>query len=232
MKIAIICAGSVGTAIGAYAAMESHDVVLVDSNPEQIKSLRSCGATVLHSYPDMDFTTPVSACLPEELEGKYDFVVLTTKQTANKDVFPFVKGIFAENGVICTLQNGIPEPSVAQALGTERTIGGAVLFGATLSEPGVTRITTDYDRFRKYAFQIGEIDKPCSERIEKVSKILRSLGGVTLTDKLMDVKWTKLLINCTRSGMSAALNCTFGEVSNNPKSLICALFLAKECIEV
>jgi len=233
MKTAIIGAGSAGIAIGAYAAREKHDVMLVVSSPVSVNALRKNGATVLHSRSGADFTVPVSACLSEELTGEYDVILLTTKQTTNQTVFPVAERVLSKNGVICTLQNGVPEPSVAQALGADRTTGGSILFAAGMTEPGVTRITTDYDNLQKhYAFLIGEMDKPCTERLEDVASVLRPLGEVELTDELMSAKWSKLLVNCSRSGMSAALSLKSGDIIDNPKSLACALFLAKECIEV
>ena len=73
------------------------------------------------------------------MSGRYDLVFLLNKQTANAAVLPHLKPFLHETSTVCTLQNGIPESSVAQVIGTERTIGGAVGFGATWIGPGVSR---------------------------------------------------------------------------------------------
>ena len=80
--------------------------------------------------------------------------------------------------------------------------------------------------------QIGEISGNITERIRKTAQVFGAMGNVEVTTNLMGTKWFKLLVNSSRSGMSAALGCTFGETVSNPVSLACSLFIAKECIDV
>lgn len=230
MRIAVIGAGAMGAAIGLYMIKNGIEVELVDTDPIQAAEIRRNGGRVLHSDVLRNFT--VSAAVSSELSGIYDILILTTKQTANGKILPELTAHMGEDSVVCTLQNGIPEPSVAKAVGRERTIGGSMLFGATLVEPGVVRITTQYGNFRESAFQIGQMDGKKTEKLRDLAALLGTVGGVTMIDNLMETKWAKLLINCSRSGMSTALNCTFGEVAENPRSLLCALLIAKECLTV
>jgi 2-dehydropantoate 2-reductase len=44
------------------------------------------------------------------------------------------------------------------------------------------------------------------------------------------IRWSKLLVNASFSGMSAALGCTFGEVPDSPEAFKCAQYIARECI--
>ena len=48
----------------------------------------------------------------------------------------------------------------------------------------------------------------------------------------MGIRFTKVLMNSTFSGMSASLGCTFGDVLANPKAMTCLAFVANECIAV
>jgi len=48
----------------------------------------------------------------------------------------------------------------------------------------------------------------------------------------MGIRWTKLLVNSTFSGMSAALGCTYGDILDNPKALECVAHIANECLAV
>ena len=48
----------------------------------------------------------------------------------------------------------------------------------------------------------------------------------------MGIRYTKVLINATFSGMSAALGCTFGDVLENPRAMTAVAFIADECIKV
>ena len=74
------------------------------------------------------------------------------------------------------------------------------------------KLTTTYDHFKKYAFQIGELNGEITERIQQIKSILDLVGGTHISDNLVGTKWSKLLINNAFSGLSAALNTEFGGV--------------------
>jgi 2-dehydropantoate 2-reductase len=71
-----------------------------------------------------------------------------------------------------------------------------------------------------------------TDRLEKVKEILAPAGLPILTDNLTGIRWTKLMVNSTFSGMSAALGCTYGDVLDNPKALTCVAHIANECLHV
>ena len=81
-------------------------------------------------------TVPVNAITPDEMSGKYSVIFLMTKQLHNPEVVAFLKPFLTDDGVIVTLQNGIPEPGIAEIIGKEHTMGCAVEWGANLSAPG------------------------------------------------------------------------------------------------
>lgn len=58
----------------------------------------------------VDFTVPVKAVTPEQMEGIYDIVFLFTKQTANDVVLPNLLPHLGPDSTVCTLQNGVPSP--------------------------------------------------------------------------------------------------------------------------
>ena len=134
--------------------------------------------------------------------------------------------------IVCTLQNGIPEESVAAVVGRERTVGGAVGFGATWLRPGVSSLTSAYETVEKFAFEIGEIDGLVRPRLDVVREYLDCVGKTEIRAEFMGTRFTKVLMNATFSGMSAALGCTFGDVLEDPKAMTCLAFVADECIKV
>ena len=232
MRVALVGAGAMGTVIGAYLTKGGVDVEMFDAYEANVLALQEKGASVKHVEPEYSFTIPVKAFTPDKMSGIYDLILLTIKQTANPVVLPQLLKHMDENSMVCTLQNGIPESSVAEVVGVERTIGGAMMFAATWLEPGISAETSAYTSFKTSSFEIGEVGKPVTPRLLEVQKILENVGGTKVMDNLMDVRWTKLLINCCGSGMSAALNCTFGEAADDARSLACEAFIAKECTEV
>lgn len=147
----------------------------------------------------VDFTVPVKAVTPEQMEGIYDIVFLFTKQTANDVVLPNLLPHLGPDSTVCTLQNGVPEPYVASYVGESRTVGGTVLWGATFMEPGVSELTQDLSR-NDHLFEIGEIDGSIGPRIKKVAEVLGYMGPTAVSDSLMASRWGKLINNACMSG--------------------------------
>ncbi|MGD1038919.1 MAG: ketopantoate reductase C-terminal domain-containing protein [Roseiarcus sp.] len=116
-------------------------------------------------------------------------------------------------------------------MGRGRTIGGAVGFGATWLKPGVSSLTSSYESVEKFAFEIGEMDGVVRPRLNVVREYLECVGKTEIRANFMGIRFTKLLMNATFSGMSASLGCTFGDVLENAKAMTCLAFVADECIK-
>ncbi|MCY8987481.1 ketopantoate reductase family protein [Bacillus atrophaeus] len=229
MRIAVLGAGSLGTIVGAYLDAGGMDVELIDTYQAHVDALNHKGAKVIGTT---DFQAKVKAITPENKSGKYDLVLLLTKQLYNDSVLQELLPFLGADSIVCSLQNGIPEEKVASIVGRERTIAGSVEFGATFIEPGVSRLTTEYAHFKKYAFQIGELNGEITERIQRIKSILDLVGGTHISDNLVGTKWSKLLINNAFSGLSAALNGKYGDILDNEIGIVSAVHIADETIKV
>ena len=229
MRTAILGAGALGIIIGALMTKNGKQVDLIDSYQENVDALNADGARVTGN---LELHWPVTALTPQEMKGEYDLILLLTKQTANEMALPRLLPHLHPDSIVCTLQNGIPEDGVAAIVGRERTIGGAVGFGATWLRPGVSELTSTLEAVEKFAFEIGELDGVVRPRLETVKEILSAAGGTTILTNLMGIRWTKLLMNATFSGMSAALGCSFRDVLADEKAMTCIAHIADETIKV
>jgi 2-dehydropantoate 2-reductase len=229
MRVAIVGVGSLGTIIGALMIAKGKSVDLIDAYKENVDALNAKGASITGF---MELNVPVKAFTPEQMTGKYDLVFLLNKQTTNAVVLKNLLPFLHEKSTVCTLQNGIPEDSVAAVVGREKTIGGAVGFGATWLEPGVSMLTTSREAVEKFAFEIGELDGVDRPRLAQVQEHLQCVGRTEILTDLIGIRYSKVLMNATFSGMSAALGCTFGDVLADPKAMTCLAFIADECIKV
>jgi len=229
MRAAVLGAGSLGTIIGALIAHTGKQIDLIDTNKAHVDALNQTGATITGA---LELNVPVTALTPDQMTGQYDLVFLLTKQTSNQQTLTRLLAHLHENSVVCTLQNGIPEHAVAGIVGTQRTVGGAVGFGATWIKPGVSSLTSSYDALKNFAFEIGEIDGVVRPRLTQVQSYLECVGNTDIRTDLMGIRFSKLLMNATFSGMSAALGCTFGDVLNDARAMTCLAFVADECIKV
>ena len=226
MRIAIYGAGSLGTVLGAYLAKNGVPADLVNHNSAHVKALKENGA---HITGTVDFTVPVSALLPEEMTGKYDIIFLMTKQLNNREVVSFLKEYLAEDGLIVTLQNGIPENTVAEIVGPEHTVGVVVEWGATLFAPGESTLTSAPDSL---SFHMGGMSGIREEQLQRVKDVLEKMCPVEIEANLPGARWSKLLINATFSGLGTVIGGTFGDVTADPRSREIAVRCMKEVIDV
>lgn len=226
MKVAILGAGSLGTISGALITKNGGDVVLIDANREHVDALNKNGATVTGK---LDINVPVKAITPGEMSGTYDLVLYLVKQTYNEAALKSLVPHLHKDSIVCTLQNGVPEEAVAAYVGREKVMGCAVGWGATWLRPGVSELTSEAD---KMTLDLGELDGTIRERTKAVAALLEKICPTEITTNLPGIRWSKLLINATMSGMSAALGCTFGDVLDNEKALACATWIGNESIAV
>ena len=226
MKCAIYGAGSLGTVLGAYMTKNGVDVELVNRNKAHTEALREKGA---HITGTVNFSTPVHAILPDEMVGPYDVIFLMTKQLHNVEVVTGLKPLLAPDGVIVTLQNGIPEPGIAEIVGSERTIGCVVEWGATLSAPGECILTSDPDGL---SFHMGKMPGITDEKFAQVKGLLEKMCPVHFEENLLGARWSKLLINATFSGLGTVVGGLFGDVFEKKDARKVAIRCMKECIDV
>ncbi len=226
MRVAIYGAGSLGTILGAYISKAGEKIELINRNKAHVEALQTKGAQVVGT---VQFTQPVEAYTPAEMNGVYDILFLMTKQQHNAEVVEMLKGYLAPDGVLVTFQNGLPEVQIAEILGAERVLGCTVAWGATMQGAGVCELTSAPDAL---SFSLGAITPQRNKHFDKVKELLEKMGTVDVEENFIGTRWSKLLINASFSGMSAVCGCTFGEAAKPRESRRIVQALIKECIDV
>ncbi len=225
MRVAIYGAGAMGTILGAYIAKAGKQVDLINRNKAHIAAMKEKGA---HIVGTVEFIQSVTALLPEEMVGKYDLIFLMTKQSDNAKIVTFLKDFLSEKGIICTMQNGLPEELISQMIGVDNTYGCAVAWGATFLGEGKSELTSEPEAL---TFSLGAYGKS-DERLEKVKEYLECMGRVEVEENFVGARWSKLIINSAFSGISTFTGLTFGEISKHKIGKRVALAVIKECIDV
>ena len=210
MKTAIYGAGSLGTVLGAYLAKAGVDVDLITRNREHVDALNKDGAKIIGT---VNMTVPVHALTPDEMTEKYELIILLTKQLDNVNVLKKLQKNMTDDCIVCTLQNGLPELSVSEVVGEDRTMGCTVAWGATLHGKGVSELTSEPDSM---SFGLGRMNGQKDEKLMQVKALLEKMCPVEVEDNFMGVRWSKLLINA----------------AENKTSRVCCQNLIKECIDV
>lgn len=226
MRCAIYGAGSLGTVLGAYIAESGESIDLINRNRAHVEALKQYGARISGTVSKQ---VPVKALLPEEMSGVYDIILLMTKQLNNREVLSFLRPFLSERGVVVTLQNGIPEPGIAEIIGSDRTLGCVVEWGATMDEPGHCILTSDP---KSLSFHMGRMAGVPREMFDAVRHLLERMCPVIVEENLPGARWSKLLINATFSGLGTVIGGVFGDVSEGKVTRKLAVRCMKEVIDV
>jgi 2-dehydropantoate 2-reductase len=214
-----------GTVLGAYIYAAGKQIDLISRNISHVEALKTKGAKIVGGA---NFTVEVNALTPDEMTGKYDIIFLMTKQRQNPETVAYIAGFLSDCGVICTLQNGLPEHSVAAVIGKSRTLGCAVSWGAELVESGCVRLTS---KESKMSFSLGMVGGYCP-LIEEVQSFLGCAGYVEIEENFMGARWAKLAVNAAFSSLSAVSGLTFGEIAKREPYNKLALKILNEAFDV
>ena len=230
-KIAVYGAGAMGTVLGSLLSKTGADVTLITRNKAHVDGLNREGAKIYCTAVKKQMTIPVYAITPSEMSEKYDVILLMTKQRENEKTANFLLDYLKEDGILCTTQNGLPERLLSEILGAEKTYGAVMSFGATFVGEGAVELTSKpdsmtvevggYENDNKKAAWLAEILKPIGEIIENEN-------FVKTTDNLAGVRWSKLALNATFSGLSCVTGLKFGEIAKRLKSRKVALKILGE----
>ena len=185
MPITVYGAGAIGGITGAALARAGHDVLLVDNAAAHVDAINAAGLTVERGGAAT--TTMLRAVTPSGLGPSLDLVLLAVKSQHTKDALAELAPRLSATGVIVSLQNGLSEEQIAQAVGSQRTLGCLVNWAADWVAPG--RILHGGHG----AFVLGELDGSLSPRVRELATLLDTVESTRVTDNVMGYKWAKLI---------------------------------------
>jgi 2-dehydropantoate 2-reductase len=222
-RIAIMGTGSLGTILGAFIA-QKRQIDLIDVNKAHVDALNKNGAKVIGGA---ELTVKVNALTPDQMTGTYDLYFYMAKQLYNDDCIAQMKAHSTDKTIFCTCQNGLPETALVAAFGEERVMGCPIGWGATYIEPGVSRLTSPIE---KSSSTLGTVTGKITPELEEVKKVLEYMCPITVSTNLIGLRWCKVLMNATFSGISTVMGNTFGAVMDDPVGLKAVTFIGRECV--
>ena len=185
MKFLVWGAGAIGGTLGAYLARAGHDVTFVDRAPEHVDAINRAGLRI--EGPIAQFVARVPACMPDQLQGEFEHVVLAVKaqdtEGATRELAPHL----SKNGYVVSAQNGLNEMVIKTIVGDARTMGCFVNFGADYLEPGVIQYAG------RGAVVLGEIDGRITPRVEELHRAFLDFDDrAIVTPNIWGFLWGKL----------------------------------------
>src|SRR4051812_41708095 len=125
-SVVIWGAGAIGGTIGGFLARSGVRPLLVDQDEAHVEAIRERGLSI--SGPVAEFRVAVEAATPERAEGPFDLVLLAVKSQHTEAASRALAPQLAPSGAVVSLQNGLNEPTIAEVVGAERTVGAFVNF--------------------------------------------------------------------------------------------------------
>jgi 2-dehydropantoate 2-reductase len=184
MRCLIWGAGAIGGVLGAHLARAGHDVTLVDVVGEHVDAINRDGLRV--SGPIAEFTARPPAFTPLTLTGSWDTIVLATKAHHTGLAVRALVPHLTAGGCVVSAQNGLNELVIAEEVGTARTMGAFVNFGADYLEPGLIHYGG------RGAVVVGEIDGRLTPRVIAVGDAWRDFDPQAIvTPNIWGYLWGK-----------------------------------------
>src|SRR5882724_10886947 len=208
MKVTVYGAGAIGGTTGAALTRAGHDVLLVDSHPQHVEAINAHGLTIERGSEAT--TTRVRAVLPADLGHGLPLVLLAVKSHHTGEALEQITPRLAPTGVIVSLQNGLSEELIAQAIGPERTVGCLVNWAADWIGPG--RILHGGHG----AFVLGELDGRVTPRVRELAGLLSALVETPVTDNIWGYKWAKLIYGALLFGTAVVDAHVYEVVERSP----------------
>lgn len=147
---------------------------------------------------------------------KIDLIILTVKSYDTKIAIEQVKPLMSRDTIVIVAQNGYGNyETVSSAVGKEHTLLARIIFGVKLLAPGSAEVVVIADDVR-----IGQPDDAVDPaRIREIVEALRSAGIPTsFAQNVNAILWDKILYNAALNPLGAILECTYGDLAEDPNS--------------
>jgi len=211
MRYLVIGTGALGTVFGGLLGRAGHLVKFLGRG-SHFKSLRRKGGLIDGIWGEYRLK-PVSVPQPGDL---FDVILLCVKAFDTAAAAREANSWLAPEGFVVSLQNGLGNLEViAQECGNRRTIGGRVIFGAQVVQPGRVTVTV-------YADQVllGAMDSSFPE--ENLARLVQHFNQAGIpTARVPDIfphLWGKVLYNCALNPLGAILGVPYGALGDHPET--------------
>jgi len=208
-RIVIVGAGAIGGYCGAWMTLKGGDVTLVDAWPEHVERMCEHGLYVRGMTSAEEKTVPVRALHVSDVqtlarEKPVDIAFIAVKSYDTEWATHLIRPYLAADGFVVSLQNCINEERIAPIVGWGRVMGCIIsLLAVELYAPGKIMRTVPMGGEKHTVFRVGEPHGRITPRAEEVAGIMRAIDSSKATDNLWGERWSKLVINSMRNGLSA-----------------------------
>jgi len=209
-RIVVVGAGAIGGYAGGHMTRAGHNVTLVDAWPAHVEYMRAHGLQLSGMTPQETHSIKVNAmhvCDVQDLvkQKPIDIAFICVKSYDTEWAATLIRPYLAPDGFVVSLQNCINEERIAGIVGWGKTLGCvASLVAAELYQPGHVKRTVPLGGEKHTVFRVGEVHGRVTPRAQEVAQLLRAADSSKVTGNLWGERWSKLVVNSMRNGLSAA----------------------------
>jgi 2-dehydropantoate 2-reductase len=225
MKIAVIGAGAIGGITAACMAKAGLDVELVCKHKETADE--ACGAGLLIRGVRGEQRMRIRAVKEvEDLSGQKDVVMIAVKAydmpDAARRALPFLR----PGTTVVSMQNGICTDALADIVGTDRTVGCVIGWGATMLGRAELEMTSEGE------FVIGGVSKGMEDRLEYLKRILETVMPTRISADIVSELYSKMVVNSCITSLGVISGLRLGDMLKMRKARELFLAIVSEAVAV
>ncbi len=246
MKVCVVGAGAIGGMMAARLGQAGHELSVI-ARGAHLDAILTNGLKYIEGDEEVVIDELVATADMDEIRSQ-DLVLLGVKAHQIAPVADKLMPMLADDGVIVTLQNGIPwwyfqkldsayrdtvvetvDPGgkIAATIDPDRVIGCIAYPAATIEAPGVIR------HIEGHRYPVGELDGSESERIKAICDAFVGAGfkSFVLPDIRSEI-WLKLWGNLTFNPISALTHSTLVDICQFPPTRALAAEMMTEAQQI
>jgi 2-dehydropantoate 2-reductase len=207
MRIGVMGAGAIGGYLAARLATAGEEVALV-ARGAHLAAIREQGLRLRSELGDAHCRPALATDRPAEI-GPVDLLLFNVKLYDAATALEAAGPMIGPATCAATFQNGLAGAELlAQALGSERTIGGTAMIPVQLETPGVVRHPARIARF-----VIGSLAGAPNEAVRALAAAFAGAGvEVAVSERIEVDLWQKLVLLASFSGVSAVTRGSFATI--------------------
>jgi 2-dehydropantoate 2-reductase len=228
MRIAVLGAGAMGSAIGALLAKAGNEVTLVDVWREAVEAINDRGLKVQNKAGDVLLHRVGAVTAPSQIKGTVDLVLVFVKCYHTAKAVHSALPLLGPNTTVLSLQNGWGNgPRIAEITGAQRVLLGVCYHSATVLGPGHVLHAGQGQTF------VGELDGSDSPRLQQIVKVFNTAGiPIEASGQVLKEIWSKLALNAATLPTSASIRLTADHLLDTPEMQQLMQELLKEVVAV
>ncbi len=246
MKVCVVGAGAIGGSMAVKLAQSGHEVSVI-ARGAHLDAIQTNGLKYIEGGEETVATNIRATAEMSEVTDQ-DLVLLGVKAHQIEPIADKLMPMLSDDGVIVTLQNGIPwwyfqklpgdyennvvhtvdpDGKIASTIDPDRIIGCIAFPAATIDAPGVIR------HIEGNRYPLGELDGSESERVQKICNAFVEAGfkSFVLPDIRSEI-WLKLWGNLSFNPISALTHSTLVDICQFPQTRALAAQMMTEAQQI